>query len=378
MEENKNLSDMEFMQRALILAENGIGKTNPNPLVGAVIVKNGRIIGEGWHERYGQAHAEVNAVRNASEPVDSADIFVNLEPCCHYGKTPPCTEMLIEKGIKRVVIGSVDPNPKVGGKGVQRLREAGIEVIVGVLEEESRKLNEVFFHYIEKRRPFVVMKTAMSIDGKTTSPSGESKWITGTEARNDVQKLRNRYSGIMVGVETVIKDDPELTCRLEGGKNPVRIILDSNLRIPQESRVLKDQQYNTTIVACTDSAPYERVSALKEMGVRIFCCKSFNNHVDLKDLMEKLKESAIDSVLLEGGSAVNDSALSNGIVSKIILYIAPKIIGGEKSKTFVGGKGIERLTQAYPIRFESVERIGEDLKITAYLKEKGESHCLQE
>lgn len=371
MEKKQRLTDMEYMKRALKLAENGIGKTSPNPLVGAVIVKNGKIIGMGWHERYGGAHAEVNAIKNAVESVESAEIYVNLEPCCHYGKTPPCSELLIEKGIKRVIIGATDPNPKVEGGGIKRLREAGVEVAVGVMKEESRKLNEVFFHYHEKRRPFVVMKTAISLDGKTAAPSGESKWITGTSARNEVQHLRNRYSAIMVGIGTVVKDDPELTCRLEDGKNPVRIILDSSLRINRNSRVLTDQQRNPTIIACTDRASSESISELKALGAKVLRCKSLGSHVDLEDLMDKLKELAIDSILLEGGSAVNDAALFQGIVNKVIMYIAPKIIGGENSKTFVGGKGINQLNQAYPVWIESIDKVGEDIKITAYLKEKG-------
>lgn len=366
--------DIGYMKRALELAENGAGKTNPNPLVGAVIVKDGRIIGEGWHEHYGQAHAEVNAVRNAEartagepeETLEGAEVYVNLEPCCHFGKTPPCTELLIEKRVKRVVIGTLDPNLLVAGKGVQRLREAGIEVAAGVLEKECRKCNEVFFHYIQTRRPFVVLKAAVSLDGKIAAPSGESKWITKEAARNDVQLLRNRYYAIMVGIETVIRDDPELTCRLEGGRNPVRIILDSNLRIPIDSRVLRDRQGGSALIACTENASPEQARRLKALGAKLLHCRSRNGHIDLEDLMEKLGNLSIDSILLEGGAAVNDSAFSQGIVDKIVLYVAPKIIGGEKAKTFVGGRGIESLSQAHPLHIESVEQIGEDLKITAY------------
>jgi len=382
--------DTDYMKRALELAENGIGRTSPNPLVGAVIVKDGRIIGEGWHENYGQAHAEVNAIHNAevnatnhagtnaeyaAETVEGSTVYVNLEPCCHHGKTPPCTELLIGKRVKRVVIGTLDPNPLISEKGVQRLRDAGIEVTVGVMEQECKRLNEVFFSYIQKHRPFVVLKAAMSLDGKIAASSGESKWITEESARRDVQLLRNRYSSIMVGVETVIKDDPELTCRLDGGRNPRRIILDSSLRIPLDRKVLTDQQANRTMMVCTEKSSRSKADRLKSLGAELLYCRSKDNRIDLEDLMEKLGRLTIDSILLEGGATVNDSAFSQGIVDKIILYVAPKIIGGEKSKTVVGGLGIDSLDQAYPLCIESMERIGEDLKITAYRKEKEEHNA---
>lgn len=385
--------EIGYMKRALELAEYGVGKTNPNPFVGAVIVKDGSMIGEGWHEGYGQAHAEVNAIRNAEgnairnaegnasnnskrNPsskaevgVEGATVYVNLEPCCHTGKTPPCAELLIRKGVKHVVIGALDPNPLVSGKGAQRLREAGVEVTIGVLEQECKKRNEVFYHYMQKRRPFVVLKAAMSLDGKIAAPSGESKWITEEAARRDVQLLRNRYSAIMVGIDTVIKDNPELTCRLEGGRNPLRIILDSNLRIPLESKVLTDPQTNAAMIVCTERASRSKAKQLEAMGARLLYCRSRNDHIDLVDLMEKLGGLSIDSILLEGGARVNDAAFSQGIIQKMILYIAPKIIGGEKSKTVVGGDGIKRLDQAYPLIIESMEQIGADMKITAYQKE---------
>ena len=375
--------DSHYMKYALELAKNGIGKTNPNPLVGAVIVKNGKILGEGWHEQYGQAHAEVNAFKKAernmrgggAEDFKSAVVYVNLEPCCHYGKTPPCTELLIRNQVGRVVVGTLDPNPLIAGKGVQRLREAGIEVTVGVLEQECKRLNEVFFHYIQKQRPFVVLKAASSLDGKTAAPSGESKWITEEAARRDVHLLRNRYSAIMVGINTVINDDPELTCRLEGARNPLRIILDSSLRIPLESKVLNNLHRDSAVVACTERACRKKAEQLEKLGAKPLYCKSIHDHIDLEDLMEKLGSLSVDSILLEGGAAVNDSAFSQKIVSKIILYVAPKIIGGETSKTVVGGHGISSLDQAYPLRIDSMERVGEDMKITAYLKDEGEYHA---
>jgi diaminohydroxyphosphoribosylaminopyrimidine deaminase/5-amino-6-(5-phosphoribosylamino)uracil reductase len=349
----ERVKDIYYMKRALELAEKGSGRTNPNPLVGAVIVKDGRIIGEGWHEKYGHAHAEVNAVNSSAESV------------------------LIREKVKRVVIGTLDPNPLIAGKGAERLKEAGIETTVGVLEQECRRLNEVFFHFIQKRRPFVVLKAAMSLDGKIAAPSGESRWITGEAARRDVQLLRNRYSAVMTGVGTVIQDDPELTCRMEGGRDPLKVILDSGLRIPPGSRVLADQQKNPTLIACTERAAPEKADRLKALGTELLYCSSRNGRIDLEDLMERLGGRGVDSVLLEGGSAGNDSAVSQRIVDKIILYVAPKIIGGEKSKTAVGGQGIGSLDQAYPMRIDSMERVGEDIKITAYRKE-GTGICLQE
>ncbi len=377
--------DRRYMKRALELAENGVGKVNPNPLVGAVIVKDGRIIGEGWHEKYGQAHAEVNAIRSAETPagciggetVEGSTVYVNLEPCSHYGKTPPCVELLIRKRVKRVVIGTLDPNPLVTGQGIQKLRAAGIEVEIGVMEQECRKVNEVFFHYMEKQRPFVVLKAAMSLDGKIAAPSGESKWITGEEARRDVQLLRKQYSAIMAGIGTVIKDDPELTCRLSGGRNPQRIILDSSLRIPPESKVLSDPMGNPAMLVCTERASPEKVRRLEDMGAKVMYCGSRNGQIDLAELMEKLGGLSIDSILLEGGAGVNDSAFAQGIVDKIILYIAPKIIGGEKSKTAVGGAGIASLDQAFPLTIQSMDRIGQDMKITAYKRSQVEWNASQ-
>jgi len=366
-----NSDDASYMRRALELAEQGAGRTSPNPMVGAVIVKGGRVIGEGRHERAGGPHAEVNAVNGAGESVEGAVVYVNLEPCSHYGRTPPCADLLIEKRVKRVVIGTPDPNPLVAGGGIKKLEAAGIEVRVGVLEEECGRLNEVFFHYIQKKRPFAVLKAAMSLDGKIAAPSGESKWITGEAARRDVHLLRNRYSAIMAGVETVIRDDPLLTCRIEGGRNPRRVILDSGLRIPPESKVLMRQEGEDggkTIIACTEGASRENAARLEALGAEILRCGSVDGRVDLQDLILKLGARGIDSVLIEGGAAVNDSAFAQGIVDKAIFYIAPKIIGGAKSKTAVGGQGVARLDDAYPLSIDSIERIGEDIKITAYRK----------
>ena len=359
------------MKLALELAVKGKGKVSPNPMVGAVIVKDGKIIGHGFHEVYGEAHAEINAFKNTVEDVSGAHMYVTLEPCSHYGKTPPCADKIIEKKISKVVIGSLDPNPLVAGRGVQKLKDAGIEVTVGVLEEQCKKLNEVFMKYIEHKEPFVIMKSAMSLDGKIAAPSGESKWITGEKARNAVHQLRNEVSAIMVGVNTVIKDNPELTCRLEGGRNPIRVIVDSNLRIPMNSKVIEGVHIAKTIIAATESADKEKISLLESEGVKVLITKSKNGRVDLKDLMIKLGELKIDSILLEGGATLNFSALEEGIVDKVQIYIAPKLIGGETAKTAVGGRGIEFLKDAFKVKNLTTTVVGEDILIEGYIERGG-------
>lgn len=359
----------QYMRRALELARLGLGRVHPNPMVGAVLVKDGRIIGEGYHQRCGGPHAEVNAIANATETVSGATMYVTLEPCSHHGKTPPCADLLIEKGIARAVVGCLDPNPLVAGRGIRKLQDAGVNVRTGVLEPDCLKLNEVFFHYILTKRPYVVMKTAMSLDGKIATAAGQSQWITGEAARADVQKLRAQYTGIMVGVETVLSDNPRLTCRLENCENPVRIIADSKLRIPLDAQVLDDQNENPTVLATTDLSPPEKRLALEQLGAKVLICKQKDGKVDLADLMDRLGKSGIDSLLLEGGSTLNGAALEQKIVQKVISYIAPVLIGGATAKTPIGGHGIADLSKAPRLSIDLVERIGEDIKITAYWKE---------
>ncbi|KMT21003.1 bifunctional diaminohydroxyphosphoribosylaminopyrimidine deaminase/5-amino-6-(5-phosphoribosylamino)uracil reductase RibD [Clostridium cylindrosporum] len=358
----------KYMKIAIDLAKKGKGKVNPNPLVGAVIVKNEKIIAEGYHMVYGEAHAEVNAFNNATCDVEGATMYVTLEPCSHFGKTPPCADKIIEKKIKRVVIGSLDPNPLVAGNGIKKLKEAGIEVEAGVLESECNELNEVFMKYIVSKKPFVVMKCAMSLDGKIATSYGESKWITGEASRGDVHETRNELSGIMVGVNTVIKDNPELTCRIENGRNPVRIIVDSTLRIPLESKVVTEVYKAKTIIATTKKASEDKIKILEDKGVTILIVNLKNDKVDLNDLMIKLGELKIDSILLEGGATLNFSALDEGIVDKVQMYIAPKIIGGEMSKTPVGGNGIEALKDAYKLRNLTTRVLGDDILIEGYIE----------
>ena len=374
------MTDQNYMLQAIQLAKQGEGWTNPNPMVGAVIVKNGRIIGKGYHKKCGELHAERNAIASLTESAEGATIYVTLEPCCHYGKTPPCTEAIIEQKIKRVVIGSRDPNPKVSGKGIKMLQEAGIEVIEDVMREECDRLNPVFFHYITTKTPYVVMKYAMTLDGKIATKTGASKWITGEAARAEVQHMRHRYMGIMAGIGTVIADDPMLNVRVEGWKSPIRILCDSGLRIPLDGQIVKSAGKYRTIVAYADSENTEaKRKRLHEMGVETICCPDENNQVDLKKLMKYLGEEGIDSILLEGGGTLNDSALRAGIVQEVQAFIAPKLFGGMNSKTPVEGIGVRFPSEAVKLKCTDICQIGEDIRITCQVcgKEQEES-CLQE
>ena len=374
------MTDQNYMLQAIQLAKQGEGWTNPNPMVGAVIVKNGRIIGKGYHKKCGELHAERNAIASLTESAEGATIYVTLEPCCHYGKTPPCTEAIIEQKIKRVVIGSRDPNPKVSGKGIKMLQEAGIEVIEDFMREECDRLNPVFFHYITTKTPYVVMKYAMTLDGKIATKTGASKWITGETARAEVQHMRHRYMGIMAGIGTVLADDPMLNVRVEGWKSPIRILCDSGLRIPLDGQIVKSAGKYRTIVAYADSENTEaKRKRLHEMGVETICCPDENNQVDLKKLMKYLGEEGIDSILLEGGGTLNDSALRAGIVQEVQAFIAPKLFGGMNSKTPVEGIGVRFPSEAVKLKCTDICQIGEDIRITCQVcgKEQEES-CLQE
>ena len=359
--------DEFYMKLALENAQKGRGKVNPNPMVGAVIVKEEKIIGIGYHEFFGGSHAEVNAFKNATENVEGATMYVTLEPCSHYGKTPPCADKIIEKKIRRVVIGSLDPNPLVAGNGVKKLIDAGIEIKVGILEKECIKLNEVFMKYIKSKRPFVVLKCAMSLDGKICTRDGESKWITGEKSRSHVHETRNFLSGIMVGVDTVIKDNPRLTSRIVGGKNPARIIVDSTLRIPLGSNVLTDEFKDKTIIATTKYADKEKIKDIENLGVKVLIINSKEKRVNLNNLMDRLGEMNIDSILLEGGGTLNFSALKEGIIDKVQIYIAPKIIGGTLAKTPVEGEGIDKLKNAFNIKDLKVSLLGNDIFVEGYL-----------
>ncbi|MEI3336183.1 MAG: bifunctional diaminohydroxyphosphoribosylaminopyrimidine deaminase/5-amino-6-(5-phosphoribosylamino)uracil reductase RibD [Clostridium sp.] len=366
----------EYMKLALELAKKGIGRVHPNPMVGAVIVKDGKILGQGYHKKCGEGHAEVNAFKDAEEKnenVEGAEMYVTLEPCSHFGKTPPCADKIIEKKISKVFIGTLDPNPLVAGRGVKKLKDAGIYVEYGILESECYKLNEVFMKYIVKKEPFVVMKTGMSLDGKIATYSGESKWITEEKSRENVHNLRNELTGIMVGINTVLKDNPQLTCRVNGGRNPIRIIVDSTLKIPIDCKIVNTAKEVETIIATTDKANLDKINSLEDKGVKIIVVPSKNGKVNLKELMTILGKLKIDSILLEGGGTLNFSALEEGIVDKVKIYIAPKIIGGKDSKTPIEGKGIDNLKDAFKITNLSVSTIGEDILVEGYV-EKGDEN----
>lgn len=350
----------EYMRRAVELAKLGIGKVNPNPLVGAVIVKEGRIIGEGYHAKYGELHAERHAFSRLTEEAEGAEMYVTLEPCCHYGKQPPCTQAIIEHGIKKVFVGSDDPNALVAGKGVQALREAGVEVVTRVMKEECDALNPVFFHFITTKTPYVLMKYAMTMDGKIACDTGKSQWITGEEARSHVQETRDALMGIMVGIQTIISDNPRLTCRIPGGRNPIRIICDSHLRIPMEAEVVQTAKKMKTVVA-TVSSEQEKISVLREAGVKVLITDSADGKVDLQDLMQKLGQEKIDSILLEGGGTLNQSALQSGIVNHIQIYLAPKIFGGTGKYTPVSGIGVKEPDEAYLLINRKIGIFGEDI-----------------
>ncbi|MBQ0004532.1 MAG: bifunctional diaminohydroxyphosphoribosylaminopyrimidine deaminase/5-amino-6-(5-phosphoribosylamino)uracil reductase RibD [Clostridiales bacterium] len=359
------MTDRDYMERALELAVKATGWTNPNPLVGAVIGKDGRIIGEGYHHRKGEPHAERNAIASLTESAEGATIYVTMEPCCHYGLTPPCTEAIIENRIAKVVIGSRDPNPKVAGKGVLQLREAGIEVVEDFMREECDAINEVFFHYITTNTPYVVMKYAMTADGKIATRTGESKWVTGPEAREAVHQMRNKYMGIMVGIGTVLADNPMLNARIDGARDPIRIICDSNLRIPMDCQIVKTAKEIRTIVACACNADNlrDKRDALTAAGVEIIDCPDGSGRIDLKKLMELLGAMKIDSVLIEGGGTLNYSALEAGIVNEVAAFIAPKLWGGSEAKTPVEGIGVELPAEGTELELADVKQVGRDILI---------------
>ncbi len=422
----------DYMRMVLALARQGEGQVSPNPMVGCVVVKDGRVIAQGYHEKYGGFHAERNALLQCRENTEGAELYVNLEPCCHQGKTPPCTDIILEKKIRKVYVGCLDSNPKVAGKGVRILREHGVEVEVGILGEECRTLNEVFFHYMEENLPFVAMKYAMTLDGKIACESGDSRWVSGAESRDYVQCLRNRYRGIMAGIGTVQMDDPLLSCRMEGGRNPVRILCDARLRIPLDSQIVRTAGEIETIVAWNAQAAgafrasrsigdencsqnmvagehaktvQETVDYLTGRGVTLLeiplkgeepsperlspeqqnagqfslglqNAGTLSPELDLQQLLRQLGGRGIDSILLEGGGTLNASMLQENLVQRVYAFVAPKLVAGAKAKSPVEGTGILRMKDAVELEDVEISHLGKDICIMGRIRK--ERPCLRE
>ena len=387
------MTDDRYMKRAIELAKMGEGWCHPNPLVGAVIVKNNKIIAEGYHAKFGDLHAERSAIAKLRESAEGATVYVTLEPCAHQGKQPPCALAIVEAGIKKAVIGSRDPNPLVSGKGISFLRENNIEVVEDFMKKDCDELNRVFFHYITTGMPYVNLKYAMTLDGKIATKTGESKWISSENSRKKVHELRHASMGIMTGIGTVIEDDPLLNCRLDNGRSPLRIICDSGLKTPLNSRIVKTAESFETIIASAvkglkngeitreiinsiwesgtgsaDENILKKISELLDRRVRIFNFPSKENKTDLKALIRELGNRGLDSVLIEGGGTLNEAALRENLVDEINIFIAHKIFGGN-SKTPVMGFGVSKVEEAYKFKLHSLEQIDDDIRLT-YLKSK--------
>ncbi|QTA79497.1 Riboflavin biosynthesis protein [Desulfonema limicola] len=366
------MNDKLLMRTALELAEKGRGFTSPNPMVGALVVKDGNIVGRGYHKAAGLAHAEVNAINDAGEKAVGADLYVTLEPCNHQGRTPPCTQKILQAGIKRVFVAVDDPNPDVKGGGNKYLEANGVTVISGICESEAKKLNEIFIKYTKTKLPFVILKCASTLDGRIASRTGDARWVSGEESREFVHQIRHQVDGIMVGIKTVISDDPSLTTRLKHGKglDPVRIILDTRLSIPENAKLLSlNSKSKTIIVTSTDTnADYDKKERiLKDKGAGILKIPLKNGLIDLGYLMYQLGNMGITSLLIEGGSRVIASALKAGIVDKIMFFYAPKILGGDDGFPICRGPGPEFMNQSKFVKDLNIRRFGEDIMIEGYI-----------
>ena len=359
------------MKRALDLARRGKGRTSPNPLVGAVIVKAGQVVGEGYHQKAGTPHAEIHALNIAGANAKGATLYTNLEPCCHWGRTPPCTEAVIQANIAQVYIAEVDPNPNVAGKGIRQLQAAGITVHVGLCAEEAARLNEIHTKYIQTGKPFVILKTAMSLDGKIATASGESQWITAEGSRQCGHEIRDTVDAILVGIGTVIRDNPALTTRLRhrAGQDAIRIVLDSRGRTSTKARIFNPESSAGVIVAVTPDAPPQNIEALRTAGAEVIIVPEVHGKVSFKHLMEVLGEREITSVLIEGGGEINASAVAAGVVDKVMCFVAPKLIGGRKAPGPIGGDGVPSLRDVPRLQRISITPISdsEDFLIEGYL-----------
>ncbi|MGI5911751.1 MAG: bifunctional diaminohydroxyphosphoribosylaminopyrimidine deaminase/5-amino-6-(5-phosphoribosylamino)uracil reductase RibD [Syntrophomonadaceae bacterium] len=365
-----NNFDLVYMQKALDLAVQAKGRTSPNPMVGAVVVKDAQIIGEGYHQKAGTPHAEVIALRAAGEKAKGATLYVNLEPCSHYGRTPPCADTVIDAGIKRVVIACFDPNPLVAGQGIKILQKAGIETTVGILQEQALKLNEAFFKYIQTGIPFLSLKVAMTLDGKIATSKGDSRWISSKSSRQYVHQLRNTYDAIMVGIGTVLKDNPMLNTRLNSNdtRDPIRVIIDSKLDLPLQSNIVMTAKAQQTIVFCSQDADSQLKTILKAKNIEVIPVECADgNIIPLEEVLKILGKKGIVSLLVEGGGEINGYLITKGLINKIYWFIAPKIVGGRKSPTPVGGIGIPTLKEALSVKSMEITHFDDDILITGYL-----------
>lgn len=350
----------KFLKEALKLAKKGMGWTNPNPMVGAVLVKNNQIIGKGYHKRVGSAHAEIEAINSAKKDIKGASLYINLEPCIHFGRTPPCVDEIIKSGIKRVVVSTMDPNPKMEGRGISKLQKMGILVSVGLLENEAKTLNEAFFTFHLKKRPFIAIKFAASLDGKIATSTGNSKWITNQKARNYARKLRAQYQAVLVGINTILKDDPHLGVRIKGKKDPIRIILDSTLKIPLQSKVLRDANL---IIATTTGADKKKKKKLQEKG---FTLLSFQEkRIPLIRLLNELKKREIISILVEGGGETIGNFVGLGLFDKVYAFYAPMIIG-EGGISAVRGEVFKAIQDSKYLKRVSFERFADNYLLVGY------------
>lgn len=358
--------EKRYMRLALRLASRGAGRTSPNPLVGAVLVRGGKIVGAGHHRRAGGDHAEIVALKRAGKRARGATLYLNLEPCSHQGRTPPCALSLIRAGVRRVVVGMVDPNPLVSGKGIRRLRQAKIRVDVGLLERECRRLNEAFSKHITRRIPFVILKLAASLDGRIATSTGDSRWVTGPLSRRYVHELRDQVDVVVVGAGTVLADDPNLTCRLRGGRDPWRVVLDGRLRIPLKAQLLRRRDPKKTIVVTGSRAPAKKIKTIRGTGATVWQLPLRAGRIPFTAVLKRLGKMGLNSVMIEGGATTASRALKEGIVDKILFFYAPKLIGGE-GKGMIDGLGIRQMAQCKRIKDIEVKKLGDDLLVSGYL-----------
>ena len=355
------------MEMALALARKGAGRTSPNPLVGAVLVRGGKIAGAGYHRRAGDDHAEIVALRRAGKRARGATLYLNLEPCSHHGRTPPCALSLIRAGVRRVVVGMVDPNPLVSGKGIRKLRQARIRVDVGLLERECRRLNEAFSKHITRQLPFIILKLAASLDGRIAASTGDSRWVTGSVSRQYVHRLRNQVDAVLIGAGTVLADDPRLTCRLRGGRDPWRVVLDGRLRIPLKTRLLRRRDPEKTIIITGTRAPAGKIKTIRRTGATVWQLPLRAGRIPFTAVLKRLGKMGLNSVMIEGGATTASWALKEGVVDKVMFFYAPKLIGGE-GRGIIGPLGIKKMTQVTKIKDIEIKRLGADFLVSGYLK----------